>query len=942
MTINNGDKALRSRVKLLGTLLGDVLRDQEGGEILAAVEVLRKGYISLRKSGNPEKRRRLNHLIQRLSPEQLVHVVRAFSTYFSLVNIAEESYLHQQRRKQLRQIKRQTTKASLWPGSFDSTLRELLNQGINTTELQSLLDQLAYIPVITAHPTESKRRTIMDNLRRIFINNEQLNDTRLNKNERSEYIEELKDQIQILWKTDEVRNTRPTVKDELAYGLGYFKECLFEAVPNTYRNFENAAIRVCGKTSTGDPQLAIPSFLRFGSWIGGDRDGNPNVTPEITAMAVRMQSEAIIKEYLRRLPKLADLLTHSKKFCTPNQAMLDSLEGDEVYAEFALRDKPSRFTYEPYRRKLNIIAYRLERNLITLKNKLLERSPQDDTNLGHRYQSENEFHNDLKLIYDSLISHGDERAANGKLKDLIRLVETFGFFCLRLGVRQESTRHTEAVSELFQLKGEDYLSLDENQRMARLETAIHEAASFDKNQTSISKPTRETLEVFQVMQQMRDEVSPLAFGTYVISMTHKASHVMEVMFLAGLAGMISFKNGKLKCNIRIAPLFETIEDLGHIEPVMGQLLDNPSYAELIKSYDSLQEVMLGYSDSCKDGGILASTWSLYEAQKKVTQLTDQRGVKCRLFHGRGGTMGRGGGPTHEAILSQPEGTVHGQIKFTEQGEVLSFKYSNHETAVYELTMGITGLIKASANLVSTVKPERIDFLGVMGQLADIGETAYRDLTDNSEGFLDYFYEATPVNEIGLLNIGSRPSHRKKGDRAKTSVRAIAWVFGWAQSRHTLPAWYGIGTALKQWCNHDPSHLEKLQRMYQEWPFFRALLSNTQMALFKAEPNIAKEYATLCENKENGEHFYAEFFAEFTRTVTQILQITDTQQLLEENSALQISLSRRNPYLDPLNHIQLILLRRFRDTSISEEERQAWLNPLLRSINAIAAGMRNTG
>jgi phosphoenolpyruvate carboxylase len=871
-----------------------------------------------------------------------VHVVRAFSTYFSLVNIAEESYFHQQRRKQLREIKQQSTQANLWPGSFGNTLREMLDSGITPAELQTLLNQLAYLPVITAHPTESKRRTIMDNLRRIFVRNEQLNNARLTRSEREEYIQELKNQIQILWKTDEVRNTRPTVKDEISYGLGYFNECLFEAVPNTYRNFENAALRVCGAKPDGSPALTIPSFLRFGSWIGGDRDGNPNVTPEITAMAVRMQAKAIFDEYLRRVPELANLLTFSKKFCTPTQAFLDSLHRDEVYAEFALYDKPSRYTHEPYRRKLEIMAYRLERNRIGLRDKLLNRPSRDDAHLEHRYNSEKEFLHDLKLIHASLISHGDAHAANGKLKDLMRLVETFGFYCLRLGVRQESTRHTEAVTEILRQRGEDYPALSEAERLSRLSHAIREADGFRLDTAAFSPPTRETLEVFRVMQQLRAEVSPLSFGTYVISMTHRASHVLEVMFLASLAGMTSFKEDKVRCDIRIAPLFETIEDLQHIEPVMSQLLDNPTYSALVKAYRNLQEVMLGYSDSCKDGGILASGWNLYEAQKQVTRLTDARGIHCRLFHGRGGTIGRGGGPTHEAILAQPTGTVHGQIKFTEQGEVLSFKYSNHETAVYELTMGITGLIKASANLVRPAPPDRADYLGVMDELAKIGENAYRDLTDRAPGFLDYFYEATPVNEIGLMNIGSRPSHRKKGDRTKGSVRAIAWVFGWAQSRHTLPAWYGIGRALEQWRNHDLLRLAKLQRMYHEWPFFRALLSNTQMALFKAEPNIAREYATLCQDKQIGEHFFHAFHEEYQRTLTQILNVSGTRQLLSENPVLQISLTRRNPYLDPLNHIQLTLLRRYRDTSLSDAEREQWLNPLLRSINAIAAGMRNTG
>jgi phosphoenolpyruvate carboxylase len=402
------------------------------------------------------------------------------------------------------------------------------------------------------------------------------------------------------------------------------------------------------------------------------------------------------------------------------------------------------------------------------------------------------------------------------------------------------------------------------------------------------------------------------------------------------------KGGQWHCGLKVSPLFETIEDLEHIEPVMAALLDDSSYQALLRASGNQQEVMIGYSDSCKDGGILASSWKLYEAQKKVTALTGERGIDCRIFHGRGGTIGRGGGPTFDAILSQPQGTVHGQIKFTEQGEVLSYRYSNIETAIYELSMGVSGLLKASACLVQPPQEEKRDYLGIMDFLAEVGERAYRELTEETPGFQDYFYEATPVNEIGLLNIGSRPSHRNKGDRSKASVRAIAWVFAWAQARHTFPAWYGIGSALEQWRADAPDRLAKLQAMYQKWPYFRAMLSNTQMSLAKAELRIAQQYADLCEDSEAGQRIFAMISDEYQRTVTQILHIVGAHTLLEENPSLALSLRRRDPYLDPLNHIQLTLIKRTRDPLLTPAERQAWLDPLLRSINAIAAGMRNTG
>jgi phosphoenolpyruvate carboxylase len=442
------------------------------------------------------------------------------------------------------------------------------------------------------------------------------------------------------------------------------------------------------------------------------------------------------------------------------------------------------------------------------------------------------------------------------------------------------------------------------------------------------------------MDKMRKEISPNIFGNYVISMTHQASHVMEVMLLARTMGLIERKGDQCTCNISVSPLFETIEDLEHIEPVMSKLFENKIYKRLLLSRDNRQEVMLGYSDSCKDGGILASNWNLYQAQKKITALTQQHNIDLRLFHGRGGTIGRGGGPTHEAIISQPEGTVHGQIKFTEQGEVLSNKYGNEETAIYELGMGLTGLLKASRGLITKPKSDNPEYSEIMNQLATYGEQSYRTLTDQTPGFLDYFYEATPVTEIGMMNIGSRPSHRKKGDRSKTSVRAIGWVFGWAQSRHTLPAWYGIGAAIEQWLQENPDDIEKLKQMYLSWPYFRALFSNTQMSLVKADMDMASEYASLVEDQENALRIHTMISAEFQRTVEHILHIAQIHELLEETPTLSLSISRRNPYLDPLNHIQFRLLQRYRQED--NREQSPWLESLLRSINAIATGMRNTG
>ncbi len=926
------DKQLRSRVKLFGNLLGNVIERHAGKNTLNAVETLRKGYIKLRENNDPALHDQLDDFIRKLDAATVTHVLRAFNIYFSLVNIAEEVHQHQSRRRQLR------SNGPLWTGSFDETLTGFILEGIDAGQLQTLLDRLAYIPVFTAHPTEARRRTIHDALRRIFIVAEKLEDTRLGREERREYTEALQNEIQILWKTDEVRVHKPQVSDEIRNGLFYFRECLFAAVPEVYRNLEKRIAGHYGKDELGRPLVKVPSFLQFGSWIGGDRDGNPFVKPETTELALRMQTSEVLRHYLKQVAELGHILTHSDQMVETTPAFRESLQRDEALCPEAFADKPHRYSNEPYRRKLHLMRYRLQQNLDTAFARLDGKTIQTPATA---YPSEHEFLADLYLIRDSLESHDDGNIADGKLKDLIRLAETFGFYLVHLDLRQESTRHTEAVSELLAREGlcEDYDTLEEEARLQLLAGLLREQPR-ELTLDGLTEPTRETMEVFQVMDRMRAEISPEVFGSYVISMTHSASHVMEVMYLAHRVGLAGHDGKNWFCNISISPLFETIEDLSHIETVMRTLLANDTYASLLRASGNIQEIMLGYSDSCKDGGILASTWNLYEAQKKIIALAAERGIECRLFHGRGGTIGRGGGPTHESIMAQPPNTVHGQIKFTEQGEVLSYKYSNVETAIYELTMGVSGLMKASRGIVHELDPDRNDYIGIMDELAEAGERAYRQLTDDTPSFLDYFYECTPVNEIGLLNIGSRPSHRKQGNRSKSSVRAIPWVFGWALARHTLPAWYGIGSALEKWRRNDPNRLAKLQQMYHDWPFFRALLSNTQMALFKGEMHIAKDYSQLCHDPHTRDTVYGMIREEYDRTIGQVLGVCDCHGLLEENPVLALSLSRRNPYLDPLNHIQITLMKRLREDPNGDDS--VWLDPMLRSINAISAGMRNTG
>jgi phosphoenolpyruvate carboxylase len=930
----SSDKALRARVKLFGTLLGEVLRDHAGDQVFPVVEGLRKGYISLRTKETRMKRRRLKRVIERIDEATLEQVVRAFHTYFSLANIAEESFKHRQRRKHIH------TGKQLWVGSFENTLREFHDRGVSAEKLQQLLNELHYSPVFTAHPTETKHPNILETLQRLFALGEELDHAQLSRPDRARILENLQANVQILWKTEEGRVRKPTVEDEIRIGLYYFRTTLFTAVPSVYRYLEESAGQVYANGRNSE-SFRIPSFLRFGSWIGGDRDGNPFVTPDVTRLAIRLQARTVVREYLRRVNALLHVLTLSDKWVTPSPAFRESLNQDQPLAQNAYAHNPHLYRHEPYCRKMMMIRYRLREYLRRLESVLLGKVGQPS---GMGYSSETAFLADLYVIRESLHSHGDGNIADGALKDLIRLVETFGFFLTPLDLREESGRHSVAVAEALKDLGKarDYQALSEEHKVQLLGDMLTTQEPLVVP-NSLSEASQQTIEVFKVMGEMRKEVSQEAFGSYVISMTHQASHVLEVAFLAKLTGLLGqTETGGWYCHIRIVPLFETIDDLVRCESVLKTLFNHETYRTLLRCTDNLQEVMLGYSDSSKDGGILASSWNLYQAQYQIIELAKQYGIHCRLFHGRGGTVGRGGGPTHQAILAQPPGTVHGQIKFTEQGEVLSLKYANVETSIYELTMGITGLMKASAHVIEGVAYDWRQVHDIMTALATISERHYRDLTEHTEGLFDYFYDVTPVKQIGRLNIGSRPSHRNPAERSKDSIRAIPWVFGWGQARHTLPGWYGLGTALGEWRSADPARLGTLRTLYRQWPFFRSLLSNAQMVLAKADMNIAGEYSQLSQDSEQGENIYRMVKQEYDRAVKQVCDVIGSNTLLEEDLPLALSITRRNPYLDPLNHIQITLLKRLQANQETKKQQKIWFTILLRSINAIAAGLRNTG
>ena len=921
------DAQLRSAVKTLGKLLGNIIKTHAGHDVYFAVEKLRKGFINLRKDNNQIKHDQLIRYIEKLDPKTLKNVIRSFSKYFALVNVAEEAYQHISRTDRLK------SGFESWEGSFDQTLRDCNASNIDDNKLQELIDSLHYAPVFTAHPTEAKRRSKLEAMRRIFNTILELQRYKGQSIKREELIEELQAEILILWRTDEVRLKKPTVIDEVENGLYYFRTSLFKSIPEVYKDLEKAIKRVYHTDN-----IKVPSFIKFGSWIGGDRDGNPFVTPDITREAVYMHAETAIHEYMRRAQHLSTILTHSLELTKPSSQFLESSKIDEIYLAGAFKNTTQDFAKEPYRRKFKIIRYRLDQRLKVINQ--LKNNKQSQ--IEHAYQSEQELLDDLYVIRDSLISDNDLILSDFGLNDFIRLVETFGFHLVNLDIREESTNHTNAISDVLNVSLQiNYEAMDEKSRISELEKFIKSDIGLNQVYEKINEASKKVIDVFTVMTRLRNEISMNAFGNYVISMTHHASHVFEVLALAKLCGLVKNVNGKLESSIQVTPLFETIDDLTRIEEILEDLFSNDTYNSLIGHYkdSKLQEVMLGYSDSCKDGGILSSSWSLYKAQLQVLDISKKYKIECRLFHGRGGTVGRGGGPTHNAILAQPNGTVRGMIKITEQGEVLSYKYGLPQSASYELELALSGLMKASKHLVVDEQISENNFEDLMSKMSLMGEKKYRDLTDDKPGIMDYFYEATPVQELAELNIGSRPSHRKQTNRSKYSIRAIPWVFGWSLSRHTLPAWYGLGTALNKIVSENPNNMGALKSMYTKWPFFSVLLDNIQMALSKSDIGIAKDYSQLVQNKEAARDIIIDIETEYKSTVSTLLEIVGSDELLAENTKLSLSLKRRQPYLDPLNYIQVMLLQKHR--KISGEDTVNF-DPLLRTIHAIAIGMKNTG
>ncbi len=919
---------LRERISLLGSFLGDAISRQTGEQTLHTIETLRKGFIQQRREPNEAHKQKLIDFITSLDNQALKNVIRSFSIYFFLANLSEENYLREERHA-LRMQSEQS-----WEGSFRRTLLECRERNIEPAQMQELIEQLKFMPVFTAHPTEARRRTTMNLLQGLFTHSDALNNVAQNSFAYEQAREKTAQSIDLLWSSDEVRTRKPLVYDEINNGLHYFNASLFNAIPKVYRNIKNAIIDIYPELT----DYPLPAFISFGSWIGGDRDGNPFVTHDTTEMAVLMHADTVLRHYQVLLKKLRRQLIHSDTIVTIEPDVYAKIES---YSELDRRVFDYNFDdygNEPYRRFLSLIL-----NKVKATNLLIQSKGNDTEAKKDAYANPQELLEDLRIIRQSVNTH-DTTHGEGLLLDIIRLVKTCGFHLAALDIRQESSYHSEVIADIFANASNlpDYQSLNETERQEWLTRLLEKPGTPLIYTDNLTDKTREQLALMHSVATLRKLVGQDTFGSYVISMTNNASQLLEVLLLMRFAGLCRVDDeGRLSADLPVAPLFETIEDLKNIDKILPEVLDNPLYRGLLQHSDNTQEIMLGYSDSSKDGGIITSAWQLYSAQQTINRIADEYGIKTRLFHGRGGSVSRGGGSTHKAIAAQPAGTLHGQIKVTEQGEVLYAKYANTDTAVFELTMGITGTLKACSSRFVVQPPELPHYEALFARLADAGEQRYRKLTDHTEGFYQFYSQATPVAEISLLNIGSRPAHRNKGLPSKTTLRAIPWVFGWSLARFTLPAWYGVGSAL-----HSVIDDEALMKeMIDCWPFFNVFISNIEMAFTKSDMSIAHAYSQLCDDERLREQIMTAVTDEHELTYSGLNSLLNQESLLEHQQNLAASLEWRNAYLDPTNYIQIELLKRARQKDATSDTNHGDLDvedPLIRSINALAAGLRNTG
>jgi phosphoenolpyruvate carboxylase len=983
---------LHHRLKVVEDLWERVLRDACGQDLVDLLERLRnmcspEGMAIEPLSGQ------VHQLVEKLDLKDAIRAARAFALYFQLINIVEQHY-EQREQKLALKLSRQdplstssehyaeATTVSLgaglleknWQastppqkdrGTFTALFPMLKAEGVPPQQVQRLLNELDIGLVFTAHPTEIVRHTIRDKQRRVAKILEQLDRAEeemthlglASSGEVVELEEQLLEEILLWWRTDELHQFKPTVIDEVDYTLHYFEEVLFDAIPLLSQRL-NLALK------QAFPHLSPPNnrFCRFGSWVGSDRDGNPSVTPKVTWQTACYQRGIVLKKYIKSTRQLTNTLSLSLHWSNVLPELLESLEQDkahfpDIYDELAIR-----YRQEPYRLKLCYIVERLS-NTLDRSKQVAEWDklglPTAELNPHTCYHSGADFLKELDLIRRSLAQTGLTCKA---LETSICQVEIYGFNLAQLDIRQESSRHADTIAEIadyLQILPHSYHDLSEADRIEWLSKEIKTRRPLIPVELPFSPKTAETVETFRMLRRLHQEFGEEICQTYIISMNREVSDILEVMLLAKEAGLYDPATGIT--SLQIVPLFETVEDLKQAPGVMQSLFELPFYRSALAGgyapdlataipglVPNLQEVMLGYSDSNKDAGFLSSNWEIHKAQKALQSIAEQYAVKLRIFHGRGGSVGRGGGPSHEAILAQPGQSINGRIKITEQGEVLASKYSLPELALYNLEQVASAVIKTSlmSGSVDDIEP----WNEVMEDLADRSRRHYRALVYDNVDLVRFFHQVTPIDEISHLQISSRPA-RRGGKRDLASLRAIPWVFSWTQSRFLLPSWYGVGTALKEFVAEDPDeNFELLQGFYRKWPFFRMAMSKVEMTVSKVDLQIARHYVDELSHPDDKAKFtilFNQIADEYRLICNLILRISGHERLLEDNPELQRSVQLRNGSIVPLGFLQVSLLKRLRQHGgagmiYSRYSKKELLDGALLTINGIAAGMRNTG
>lgn len=934
-------KPLRDDVRLFGNILGDTIIRFDGKEVFACVERFRSLFKRIHESDDAGAKKELQELIATVDGDTANKVIKAFLTYFDLTNIAEQNH-----RRRRRAISESAGAVSPQEGSLDELFERLSTA--DAKRASELLKSIDIQVVFTAHPTEITRRTVLLKQLELAHYLSRRDHPPLTRKESARLEKGLRSVVESLWLTDSIVYFKPAVMDEVRYGLYHFEHVVMDAAVDVHEDLE---ARFASENDPGAPNR----YITFGSWIGGDRDGNPFVTPEVTRSTMAYQRSIILNRYLSMLENIFNHLSQSANWVELTTAFRESLESDRKNLPEVLHRIEGKYTFEPFRQKLLFIQEKLRH---TLQNS-------DD---GKGYKHPSYLRKDLQISLDALTAAGCD-ASLDSLRRMIHAVDIFGFHLAKLDLRQHSARHRAALEEIvssLDLIPGGFQKLTESEKQKWLTREILNKRPLIPSDCRFSEATNETIEVFRTMTECQDRYGKIAVDTYIVSMTQEVSDLLTILLFAKEAGLYDLKFHPQR-KISVVPLFETIDDLRRAPIMLNALLENPAYREYLRNLGDLQEIMIGYSDSGKDGGIVTSNWELYKAQRQLVEMGNKLGVKLRLFHGRGGTIGRGGGPTHAAILAQPPGTVAGRIKITEQGEVIASKYALHDIAVRTFDRLAAAVIETSVHDYeqSRQKYDKQEWLEFMESFSKLAFDAYRDLVYGDSSFVEFFYQTTPINELAQLNLGSRPTRRTKGSNSIADLRAIPWVFAWTQARYMLPAWYGIGLAFEEMAK-DAQKLALMWQMYAQWPFFKGLITKVENALAVADFNIAKYYAQELVEDELRERFFPRIEEEYERAEKAVLTISQKTTLNEDVPYLRHSIELRNPYVDPLSYLQVRFLKELRsrtagttdDTSekcaadsVSSTSasgsgdnvrRDKLLETVLMTINGVAEGLQNTG